>query len=130
MKQYDCYIFSNVEVAALCGKPVEFEKGFMTNKAKNPDWLNILERHIGKPIVSIRNTDRESWKEILVLCANGHLTDDGTPVLCGTLDYLKVVLADIFMEADNDEYEVFDCFQFEIKNGTYKELCDYVHEVW
>lgn len=130
MKMYECYIIGNDEVTRLCGKPVNFEKGFMTNKIGNPDWLNILQKHIGKPVVSIRNVDRESWKEVLVLCANGHLIDDDTPVLCGTMDYLKTVLQDIFTEAENDEYEVFDCFQFEIEDGTYEELYDYVHEVW
>ena len=130
MKNYECYIISNSDVAKLSGKPVDFNDGFITNRYDDPDWHNILEAHIGKPIVSIRNTDRESWNEILVLCANGYLTNEGTPVLCGTLDYLKSVLQDIFVEADNDEYEVFECYKFEIEDGAYEELYDYVHEVW
>lgn len=130
MKKYDCYILSNNEVEHICGKPVEFHKGFMTgNVAGTPDWLNMLQKHIGQPIVSIREVNRELWNEVLVLCSDGYLVED-KPVIRGTIDYIEDVLNDIFMEAENDEYEVFDSLQFDITDGSYDELHKYVHEIW
>lgn len=120
MKKYNCIILTQTEVKKLCGKEIEFVDGFpVTYHCDLPDYWNILEGYIKLPVVSIQPGARDD--EVFVLCAQGRV-ENGKAILEGDYDYITSCLLDIFREADNDECEVFDCYEFDTDEETKKNI--------
>lgn len=120
-KIYDAVILSDTEQMHLFGKKLSFRNGFIAED--RIDWWAILEDYLQRPVVSVRPSGRESWNEIIVLCAKGFLKDSLTYLDYDNLDDYKTVLSDIFSEADNDEYEVFTYYR-----GCYPKIWKQVEE--
>ena len=87
-----------------------------------------LEKYLKEPIVSVRPSGRDSWDEIIVLTANGYIDDDKIVLDYKTADEIIEVLSDIFMEADNDEYEVFEHYSATCSNQEWQKVNQYIHE--
>lgn len=126
-KVYDAVILSDKEQLYLFGKKLSFKNGFVAED--RIDWWSILEDYLQRPVVSVRPSGRESWNEIIVLCAKGFFKNSLVYLDYDNLEDYKTVLSDIFSEADNDEYEVFTYYR-----GCYPEIWkqveEWVHEVY
>lgn len=84
------------------------ENGFLKNRR---DWWGLLEKKFDCPVISIRPSGRKSWNEIMLIYASGYIRD-GICYLYGDFETCKSLLSDIFVEADNDELEVFKLYRF------------------
>lgn len=125
MKNYDVTIISNEEFAKITGQQPDFKDGFIVNDC---DWWGALEKHLNRPIISVRPSGRESWHEVLILTTNGRVLQNGTSIK-GNIKYVKRVLSDIFMEAENDEYEVFHNYVFpDLSVNELAELKEWLYE--
>ena len=126
MRKYNVFVIDNKEIEKLCGEKLELsDGGFYSNTCKGPDYWSEIEAHVGMPIVSIRPSGREGWDEFLVVCADGYIKD-GVPHISGNYEYIKSCLYDIFMEAENDECEVFDNYKFSTSIKDYENLIDWM----
>ena len=102
---YTAKIVSEEEQKKLFGKPhLHFYQGFVNEP--RVDWLNILGKNFGQPVVLIR----PAWKNIIVLLADGSISDGKRFLDYESESDLEFVLSDIFKEAQNDEYEVFESY--------------------
>jgi hypothetical protein len=126
--KYNAVVMSNETAEKIIGGKVEFSNGFFSNQ--RVDWWGALEKHIGLPVVSVRPSGRESWNEIIILCANGTVGDEFDTLDYQTAEELENILHDIFTEADNDEYEVFEQYRATCSDEVWKEVTDWVHEVY
>lgn len=125
MKNYDVTIISNDEFAKITGQQPDFKDGFIVNDC---DWWGALEKYLNKPVISIRPSGRESWHEVLILTTDGGVLQNGTGIK-GNIEYVKRVLSDIFMEAENDEYEVFCNYVFpDLSAEELAELKEWLYE--
>lgn len=125
MKNYDVTIMSNEEFAKITGQQPDFKDGFIANDC---DWWGALEKYLNRPVISIRPSERESWHEVLILTTDGGVLQNGTAIK-GNIKYVERVLSDIFMEADNDEYEVFCNYVFpDLSAEELAELKEWLYE--
>ena len=112
MENYGAIILPQYEVKKICGEEISFTiKGFIS-KTNAPDYWNILENHFQVPIVSIRPSGRDSWKEVIILYANGYITKDKKLCIVGDYDYIVKSMCQIFAEMENDELEVLSNYKF------------------
>ena len=126
MKKYNCAVFTQKEIKALCGKEIIFKNGFpQYYKKDSPDYWNILEEHIGAPVISIREDGRYGWNEVIVLFADGYLDGDKR-IIEGDLAYIIKCLQDIFTEAENDECEVFEWYDFKTDESTKESVLNWM----
>lgn len=126
MKNYDVTIISNEEFGKITGQQPDFKDGFIVNDCG--DWWGALEKHLNRPVISVRPSGRESWHEVLILTTDGRVLQNGTSIK-GNIKYVERVLADIFMEAENDEYEVFHNYVFpDLSVNELAELKEWLHE--
>ena len=86
--------------------------------------------YLNKPIVSVRPSGRENWNEIIILCAKGYIADDKSVLYYEKFEDIISVLHDIFIEADNDEYEVFECYTSTCKTSVWSEVEKWVYETY
>lgn len=128
---YTAEIVSKGKQKMLFGKCLHFYQGFVNEP--RIDWWNILEQYFGQPVVSVRQSGRPSWDEIIVLLADGSIATDGKCLL----DYdsetdLESVLSDIFREAENDEYEMFESYMPGPKcsNDVWTAVVNWVREAY
>lgn len=129
MKKYDVVVLDEYEQKELFGRELSFLNGFVHEPRL--DYEQRLADKFNRPVVSVRPSGRESWNEILVFLAKGYIDDDGMFVLdYKTADELKTVLADIFMEEENDEYEVFEFFKSTCDTQTWDQVKKWVHETY
>lgn len=126
MKKYDTFILSKDEQKRLFGKVLEFNNGFVSEP--RIDWWNILEDYLCQPVVSVRPSGRESWNEIIVMCAKGFIKNSIAYLDYNTLDDFQTVLTDIFNESENDEYEVFESYKGTCSKKLWKQVEAWVHE--
>jgi hypothetical protein len=114
MKFYPCILIPKEELRQAGLNPPTFENGYIADRTMIP----ILEDYCGKPIVSIRQSDRND-DELIVLIADGYIqynriTNKRTTVLMGNYDSLRVVLSDIFHERpDEDPYNIFCSYSYQ-----------------
>ena len=126
--KYNAHIISYDTFKGITGEMPVFQEGFLVNRG---DWHECLERYLNQAIISVRPSGRKSWNEIIVITTDGYIKPDGKIVLHGTLEECKQILADIFMEADNDEYEVFTFYEFEnLSKNEVKQLTRWIHKVY
>ena len=128
MKKYDTVILSKDEQKKLFGKELEFNNGFVSEP--RIDWWNILEDYLCQPVVSVRPSGRESWNEIIVMCAKGFIKNSIAYLNYNTLEDFQTVLTDIFNEAENDEYEVFESYNGTCSKKLWKQVEDWVHKIY
>ena len=128
MKKYDVIILSKEEQKKLFGRPLKFKNGFVDEP--RIDWWNIIESYFCQPVVSIRPSGRESWNEILIIFANGFIKNDIRYLDYNTVEEFITVLTDIFMEADNDEYEVFSRYKGTCSRNIWNQVDKWVHETF
>lgn len=125
MKNYDVTIMSNDEFGKITGQQPDFKDGFIANDC---DWWGALEKYLNKPVISIRPSGRESWHEILILTTDGEVLQTDTAIK-GNIEYVKRVLSDIFMEIEDDEYEVFHDYVFpDLSAEELAELKEWLYE--
>lgn len=125
--QYTTKTISKDEQIKLFGRPLRFSHEFVDEQ--RIDWWNILDRHFGQPVVMVR----PAGDQIIVSLADGSIAADDKRLL----DYnsesdLKSVLSDIFKEADNDEYEVFESYAPGPKCSgfVWDTIVEWVHEFY
>ena len=125
--QYTTKTISKDEQIKLFGRPLRFSHEFVDEQ--RIDWWNILDRHLGQPVVMVR----PAGDQIIVSLADGSIAADDKRLL----DYnsesdLKSVLSDIFKEADNDEYEVFESYAPGPKcpGSVWDTIVEWVHEFY
>ena len=125
--QYTTKTISKDEQIKLFGRPLRFSYEFVDEQ--RIDWWNILDRHFGQPVVMVR----PAGNQIIVSLADGSIAADYKRLL----DYnsesdLKSVLSDIFKEADNDEYEVFESYAPGPKcpGSVWDTIVEWVHEFY
>lgn len=125
--QYTTKNISKDEQIKLFGRPLRFSYEFVDEQ--RIDWWNILDRHFGQPVVMVR----PAGNQIIVSLADGSIAADDKRLL----DYnsesdLKSVLSDIFKEADNDEYEVFESYAPGPKcsGSVWDTIVEWVHEFY
>lgn len=125
--QYTTKTISKDEQIKLFGRPLRFSYEFVDEQ--RIDWWNILDRHFGQPVVMVR----PAGNQIIVSLADGSIAADDKRLL----DYnsesdLKSVLSDIFKEADNDEYEVFESYAPGPKcpGSVWDTIVEWVHEFY
>lgn len=125
--QYTTKTISKDEQIKLFGRPLRFSHEFVDEQ--RIDWWNILDRHFGQPVVMVR----PAGDQIIVSLADGSIAADDKRLL----DYnsesdLKSVLSDIFKEADNDEYEVFESYAPGPKcsGSVWDTIVEWVHEFY
>lgn len=129
MKKYDVVVLDEYEQKELFGRELSFLNGFV--QEPRLDYEQRLANKFNRPVVSVRPSGRESWNEILVFLAKGYIDDDGMFVLdYKTADELETILADIFMEEENDEYEVFEFFKSTCDTQTWNQVKKWVHETY
>lgn len=129
MKSCYTYILSKDDQMKIFGKTLSFRDGFV-NEPKL-DWWNILEEHFHRPIISVRQSGRESWDEIFVFMAQGWISTDGIRILDYDNEHdLEKVLMDIFCEAENDEYEVFEQYKGNCSKKVWDNVAKWVHSVY
>ena len=128
MKNYDAIIMDNSKVKEIIGTDIQFKNGFVY--MPTVDWWGKLEKYLNKPIVSVRPSGRENWNEIIILCAKGYIADDKSVLYYEKFEDIISVLHDIFIEADNDEYEVFECYTSTCKASVWSEVEKWVHETY
>lgn len=125
MKNYDVTIISNEEFAKITGQQPDFKDGFIVNDC---DWWEALEKYLNRPVISVRPSGRESWHEVLILTTDGRVLQNGTSIK-GNIKYVERVLSDIFMEAENDEYEFFHNYVFpDLSANELAELKEWLYE--
>lgn len=125
MKNYDVTIMSNEEFAKITGQQPVFKDGFIANDC---DWWGALEKYLNRPVISIRPSGRECWREVLILTTDGEVLQTDTAIK-GNIKYVERVLSDIFMEAENDEYEVFCNYVFpDLSAEELVELKEWLYE--
>lgn len=125
MKNYDVTIMSNDEFGKITGQQPDFKDGFIANDC---DWWGALEKYLNKPVISIRPSGRESWHEVLILTTDGEVLQTDTAIK-GNIEYVKRVLSDIFMEIEDDEYEVFHDYVFpDLSAEELAELKEWLYE--
>lgn len=125
--QYTTKTISKDEQIKLFGRPLRFSYEFVDEQ--RIDWWNILDRHFEQPVVMVR----PAGNQIIVSLADGSIAADDKRLL----DYnsesdLKSVLSDIFKEADNDEYEVFESYAPGPKcsGSVWDTIVEWVHEFY
>jgi hypothetical protein len=125
--QYTTKTISKDEQIKLFGRQLRFSHKFVDEQ--RIDWWNILDRHFGQPVVMVR----PAGDQIIVSLADGSIAADDKRLL----DYnsesdLKSVLSDIFKEADNDEYEVFESYAPGPKcpGSVWDTIVEWVHEFY
>ena len=130
MMKYNAIVLDISDAEKIIGGKVDFQNGFFHNN--KVDWWGDLEEHFNIPIVSIRQSGRPSWDEIIILYANGYIDkDDNLDVLdYQTAEELENVLHDIFIEAENDEYEVIENYKSTCTPEVWQEVLDWVHETY
>ena len=130
MKKYNAIIIDQSELQENFGETMKFHNGFMDEHENKTDFWNELEIMLNQPIVSIRPSGRESWNEIIVLCANGYIDGDYRVLDYSEAGELEDVLIDIFNEFSVDEYEVFCHYKSTCSEEVWKEIEEWVHETW
>lgn len=126
MKNRKIVIITEQEFKEIVGSEAHFHDGFID--MPHTDWWGKLEEHLQVPVISVRQDRRIGWQEIFVIITDGYLKNN-IRHLNGELDEIKEILQDIFMEAENDEYEVFDCFAFDnLSESEVEELRDWLYE--
>lgn len=116
---------SNDEFGKITGQQPDFKDGFIANDC---DWWGALEKYLNKPVISIRPSGRESWHEVLILTTDGEVLQTDTAIK-GNIEYVKRVLSDIFMEIEDDEYEVFHDYVFpDLSAEELAELKEWLYE--
>ena len=128
MKNYNAIIMSQNTIKNILGEELVFHNGFVSNK--EIDWWGKLEIYLNKPIVSIRPSGRESWEEVIILYANGYIQGNYRILDYQTEEELTSVLYDIFCEAENDEYEVFESYQSTCKKSVWDDVKKWVQRVY
>ena len=125
--QYTTKTISKDEQIKLFGRQLRLSHEFVDEQ--RIDWWNILDRHFGQPVVMVR----PAGDQIIVSLADGSIAADDKRLL----DYnsesdLKSVLSDIFKEADNDEYEVFESYAPGPKcpGSVWDAIVEWVHEFY
>lgn len=131
MKKYNARIINKDEIRKIfnMNRDFVFSNGFAAEN--RIDWWGILEKYLNEPVISVRPSGRTGWNEIIILTANGYIKPDGSCVLdYKTKDELTTVLTDIFAEADNDEYEVFEQYLATCSDEVWNEVNKWVHETY
>lgn len=126
-KQYMAYVMSYEEFKEVVGENPSFsEDGFLSNTT---DWWGDLEKYLDVPVVSVRPSGRTCWNEVIILTAAGKVGKKNA--INGDLAICKDIMIDIFREADNDQYEVFDQYKFpDLKKEDRKKLRNWVHKTY
>lgn len=125
MKNYDVTIMSNDEFGKITGQQPDFKDGFIANDC---DWWGALEKCLNRPVISVRPSGRESWHEVLILTTDGEVLQTDTAIK-GNIEYVKRVLSDIFMEIEDDEYEVFHDYVFpDLSANELEKLKEWLYE--
>ena len=130
MKKYNIIILSQKEIVEKYGKECKFRNGFLVY---DPEWdlLNKLEKDLNQPVVSVRPSGRESWREVLVITANGYIREDGIHVLdYQTKEEIITILMDIFCEGETDEYTVFEWYAGTCPDEVWEEVRKWVYETY
>lgn len=130
MMKYNAIIIDIKDVEKIIHGEVKFENGFFHNN--KVDWWGNLEEHFNIPIVSIRPSGRDGWNEIIILYANGHIDKEKNLRVLNydTYEELTNVLHDIFVEAENDEYEVITNYTSTCSQETWQMVLDWVYNVY
>lgn len=127
MKHYEVFIMSREDQKNVLGTELTFQNGFVSNEQL--DWWGKLEDYCGQPVVSVRPSGRDGWHEIIILLAKGWIKSDGKVVLdYDTAEAIENVLSDIFAEAENDEYEVFDSYEAVCTKKEWESVKEWVHK--
>lgn len=127
MKHYEVLIMSKEDQKNVLGTELTFRDGFVSNKQL--DWWRKIEDYCGQPVVSVRPSGRDGWHEIIILLAKGWIKSDGKVVLdYGSAEAIENVLSDIFAEAENDEYEVFDSYEALCSKKEWESVKEWVHK--
>ncbi len=110
MKQRKVILITEKEFEQIVAAKPIFQNGFC--HMPKVDWWGKLEEYLLVPVISVRKDLRTSWKELFIITADVYLKNN-IRHLKGSLEEIKDILQEIFMEADNDEYEVFDSYAFD-----------------
>lgn len=130
MKHYDAIILNKDDQIRIFGKCLEFNHDGFVDEPRL-DWWGILEEDLEKPVVSVKRFGAESWNEIIVLVAQGWIREDKQRVLnYGTAAKIESVLKDIFTEAENDEYEVFEYYTAACSKEEWDRVVKWVHDTY
>lgn len=130
MKHYDAIILNKDDQIRIFGKCLEFNHDGFVDEPRL-DWWGILEEHFNKPVVSVKRFGAESWNEIIVLMAEGHVYKGNRHVLYyGSAEKIESVLRDIFTEAENDEYEVFENYTAVCSKEEWDRVVKWIHETY
>lgn len=125
--KYNMRVMSNKEFKNLTGELPEFRDGFIRNKTV--DYMKLLENEVREPIIRVI-CGRESWNEILIVSVDGYIKDDAIYIK-GNLDTCKEILQQIFLESENDEYEVFEQYSFpDLTSKEKKELKKWIQTTY
>lgn len=128
MKRYEALILNKDEQMRIFGKCLEFNHDGYVDEPRL-DWWGILEEHFNKPVVSVKRFGAESRNEIIVLMAEGHTYKGNQHVLYyGSAEKIESVLKDIFAEAENDEYEVFEHYTAACSKEEWESVKEWVHK--
>lgn len=128
MKKYTALILNEEDQKSIIGKRLTFSDGFVNGP--KVDWWNTLQTYYNMPLVSVRPSGRESWNEIICIFAKGWIQNNKVVLDYSDESEIKDVLMDIFQEADNDEYEVFDYYMASCSSEVWEHVTDWVHTVW
>lgn len=130
MKHYDAIILNKDDQIRIFEKCLEFNNDGFVDEPRL-DWWGILEEHFNKPVVSVKRFGAESWNEIIVLMAEGHVYKGNRHVLYyGSAEKIESVLRDIFTEAENDEHEVFENYTAVCSKEEWDRVVKWIHETY
>lgn len=111
-KYYICIIMNKDAIAEITGKELVFDEGHV----RDPEIYRKLEDYLGQPVVFLRESTVIE-DEILIMCADGvvqtnPITKKRTAIIKGTLEDLKVIMADVIKERDEKPKTTFHGYGF------------------
>lgn len=128
MKKYEIVILDGIDQKKIFGKKLSFRNGFVNEPII--DYHNVLESYLCQPVVSVRQSGRDSCDEIIVVLAKGWIKNGKVVLDYDNAEDIKDVLTDIFTECENDEYEVFDFYESTCSKKVWASVKRWVHDTY
>ena len=130
MKRYEALILNKDEQMRIFGKCLEFNHDGFVDEPRLK-WWKTLEENFNKPVVSVKRFGAESWNEIIILMAEGHVYKGNRHVLYYvSAEKIESVLKDIFTEVNVDEYTVFENYTAICSKEEWNRVVKWVHETY
>lgn len=136
MKHCQAYVIIEEEYKKITGETPLFKDGFLMSIG---DCWDKLERYINKPIMSVRPSGRQEWKDLIILAAPGYINEEsGKRIIEAPYTYCVEFLQNVHMEKLCMEFYKSKCnmlglfskYEFpSLSEHEFETLVRWVHDV-